>query len=380
MKLHDFILRNMELILQAWEDFARDVDTPLPAMDVEGLRNHAEHILRTVVADMQTSQTDQQQIDKAHGRDDLRPDDGPARTHAMTRLTAGFTMDQMVSEYRALRSSVLRLWVAEPSSSEPQQVQQMIRFNEAIDQALVESISTYGRAVEATRKTVLGVLGHDLRTPLGAITLASGLLKNADYLHARENKLSQQIHVSVERANTMVNNLLDLARCNLGKGIPICLENVCLNEISQSIVEELRTAFPRANIDYVADDPVEGLFDPMRIAQAFANLIGNAIRHGSKKHPVRVRLSATGERAVFSVQNHGEVIPPDVIPRLCELGERHSSFAQGDRGPSAGLGLGLFIASQIILSHEGEITVESTPANGTCFYASIPHRQSANTD
>jgi hypothetical protein len=88
MRLSDFILTNLEPILQAWEDFARTVETPLPAMDAEGLRNHAESILRTVVLDMRTTQTKQQQIDKAQG-----PVTEAAQTHALERLMAGFTLD-----------------------------------------------------------------------------------------------------------------------------------------------------------------------------------------------------------------------------------------------------------------------------------------------
>jgi hypothetical protein len=165
MRLSDFILKNLEPILQAWEEFARSVDIPMPAMDSQGLRNDAEYILRAVALDMHTSQTLQQQIDKSHGLGPLTEEESAAESHALTRLIAGFTLDQTVSEYRALRSSVLRLWLAQGYAEQNHQIEDMIRFNEAIDQALAESITAYGRAVETTRKTVLGVLGHDLRTP-----------------------------------------------------------------------------------------------------------------------------------------------------------------------------------------------------------------------
>lgn len=125
-------------------------------------------------------------------------------------------MDQMVSEYRALRSSVLRLWLANHRMDAEHDMQDMIRFNEAIDQALIESIATFGQAVESTRKTVLGVLGHDLRSPLGAVLMASDLLLGSENLAAREKKLAAQINASVRRANHMVGDLLDLARSNLG--------------------------------------------------------------------------------------------------------------------------------------------------------------------
>lgn len=374
MKLPDFILQNMESILQAWEDFARSVDTPLPPMDAKGLRNHGEYILRTVAADMRTSQTDQEQVDKAQGHGPQADDDSPADTHAMTRLIAGFSLDQMVSEYRALRSSVLRLWLDHESFREGQHVEEMIRFNEAIDQALAESIATYGHAVETTRKIVLGVLGHDLRAPLGAVTMAAGLLQKADYLLERESKLSNQICTSAGRANELVNDLLDLARYNLGTGIPVSPEATNLSEVCESSVDELRTAFPTAQIDFNNTQVVIGHFDPSRIAQVFSNLVGNALRHGDQRLPIRVSLSLEGSQSVFQVQNHGEAIPAHALPHLFTPGARYSNYANDEKGASGGLGLGLFIASQIVSGHGGKIDVESSVERGTIFRVFLPIR------
>lgn len=372
MRLSDFILSETESILQAWEDFARTIETPMPAMDVKGLRNHAQLILKIVASDMRLPQTGQQQIDKSESREPLRDETNPAHTHAMTRLVAGFTMDQMVSEYRALRSSVLRLWLANGFVGEPYQVQDMIRFNEAIDQALVESIAAYGEAVENTRKTMLAVLGHDLRSPLGAVMMAGGLLQNADYLRAREVKLVNQVSTSVKRATSMVNDLLDLARCNLGSGIPIHTENTKLDHVCLSIIEEVRTAFPDADIEYDQREAVTGRFDVSRMAQVFANLIGNAVRHGDLKRPIHVSLHMDGDNAVFSVRNFGETIPADAIPHLFTLGGRHSTYAAGEKGASAGLGLGLFIASEIVAGHGGCIEASSTDDMGTTFSVFLP--------
>ncbi|MFJ2690074.1 histidine kinase dimerization/phospho-acceptor domain-containing protein [Pseudomonas sp. NPDC087336] len=171
--------------------------------------------------DMCTSQTTQEQIDKPHWRGPVTEDESAAQSHAITRLMAGFTLDQMVSEYLTLRSSVLRLWLTNGYSGEGHQIVDMIRFNEAVDQALVESIAAYGLAVETTRKTVLGVLGHDLRTPLGAVTLGADLLRLTEELGVRGQRIIAQITTSAQTANQMVNDLLDLARWNLGTGIPV---------------------------------------------------------------------------------------------------------------------------------------------------------------
>jgi signal transduction histidine kinase len=287
---------------------------------------------------------------------------------------AGFTLDQLVSEYRALRSSVLRLWLIQEYTGEDHQVLDMIRFNEAIDQALVESIAAYGRAVEATRKTVLGVLGHDLRTPLGAVTLGADLLAQTEELGTRGKRIIAQITTSAQSANQMVNDLLDLARCNLGNGIPVRPEKTDLTSICKAMVEELTAANPSAQIIFTESGTVTGQYDPSRIAQVFSNLIGNAVRHGNARLPINVTLDGNGPTAYFCVQNYGDPIPASALPSLFNPEGRYSKYSQGEKGASSGLGLGLFIASQIVEGHGGRIEVESTLEQGTIFRVILPIR------
>ncbi|MGF6220973.1 ATP-binding protein [Pseudomonas sp. YL-218 TE3947] len=372
MRLSDFILNNLEPILQAWEEFARSLDTPMPPLDPTGLRNHAEYILRTVALDMRTAQTPQEQVDKSHGLGPVTEDESAAQSHAITRLVAGFTMDQMVSEYRALRSSVLRLWLAHGYAGEDHQILDMIRFNEAIDQALVESIAAYGQAVETTRKQVLGVLGHDLRTPLSAVTLGADLLRQTEELGTHGKKIISQIATSVQSANQMVNDLLDLARCNLGTGIPVRPESTDLSSVCRAVVDELIIAHPKAHIIFNATGSVTGQYDPSRMAQVFSNLIGNAARHGSPQHPINVSLNGDDTFACFCVQNYGKPIPPSELPSLFNPEGRYSKYSEGEPGASSGLGLGLFIAAQIVEGHGGTIEVESTQEQGTIFRVILP--------
>ena len=357
MQLSDFILTHMQQILLARETYTGTIDTPGPAMDAKGLNNHAQFILETVARDMRSA----------------RPEgDSPARAQASTRLMAGFTLDQMVLEYRALRASVLRLWLADTPFVDGSQVDDMIGFNEAIDQVLVESIATYGQAVESTRKNVLGVLGHDLRSPLGAVMMASDLLRQHENLSERGLQLATQISTSVRRANLMVNDLLDLARVNLGTGIPVKREACELNALCTSVIEELRTGFAQVRIVLHASERVTGHFDPLRMEQVFTNLIANAIRHGDPQQPIHVTLARQGDRALFSVHNRGELIPAHLMPCLFNPQGRYSSYASDEKGSSAGLGLGLFIAAQIVEGHGGSIEVTSTLDQGTTFTVLLP--------
>lgn len=345
----------------------------MPPLDSVGLRDHAEYVLRRVALDMCSSQNSQEQIDNPLGFGPTAEDESAAQSHALTRLMAGFTLEQMVSEYIALRLSVVRLWLADGCTGN-HQVADMARFNEGVDHALIESITTYERAVETTRKTVLGVLGHDLRTPLGAVTLGADLLKQTEELGSRGQKIISQISESARNANQMVNDLLDLARYNLGTGIPVRSEDTNLTSVCKSVVDELSIAHPKAQIVFSDSFVLKGQFDPSRLAQVFSNLIGNAVRHGDSRHPVNVTVETDGTSARFCVQNHGAPIQPSAMLDLFNPEGRYSRHPNTEPGVSSGLGLGLFIAAKIVEGHGGRIEVESTLEKGTIFRVILPFR------
>lgn len=372
MRLSDFISENLEPILQAWEDFARTIVTPGAPLDTEALRDHAEQMLHAIALDLRTAQTVQEQIDKAQGNAPAVDEETPAETHAVTRLMAGFTIDQMVSEYRALRTSVLSQWLKKIKTGTPLDVDDMTRFHEAIDQALAESIASYSRAVEASRNVFLGILGHDLRTPLGAILLGADVLRRSTGLDARATKISSQIYTSVKRASQIVGDLLDLTRCQMGPGIPVRKERLDLLPLCERIVDEIRAFHPAADIRFDSKVPAEGAFDGSRMEQVFSNIISNAVQHGDNQHPVNVTLALAEDDIVFSVHNQGEPIPDDVLPFIFNPMGRFSQHAIVDHGPSEGLGLGLFIASEIVASHAGSIEVISSSEHGTAFNVRVP--------
>ncbi len=372
MRLPDFILQNLEPILQAWEDFARTIHTPGADLGREGLRDHAEQMLRAIVLDLRTTQTVQEQIDKAQGLAPQHDDETPAETHAMTRLMAGFSIDQMVSEYRALRTSVLSQWLDQVKHGTPLEVDDMNRFHEAIDQALAESIASYSRAVEASRNVFLGILGHDLRTPLGAILLGADMLRRSESIGERGTRVATQIYTSVQRASQIVGDLLDLTRCQMGPGIPVKRVAVDLAPICERIVEEIQAFHPDAEIIFHTKTQAFGLFDGPRIEQVFSNIISNAVQHGGARLPINVELTATAETVVFTVHNLGEPIPADVLPFIFNPMGRFSQRSVAEHGPAAGLGLGLFIASEIVTAHQGLIEVESGVETGTVFRVSVP--------
>lgn len=372
MRLSDFILSNLEAILQDWEDFASTIQTPGADLDQEGLRDHAAQMLHAIVQDLRTTQTVQQQADKAQGLAPQQDDETPAETHAVTRLMAGFSIDQMVSEYRALRTSVLRQWLKQIKGGTILDVEDMTRFHEAIDQALTESIASYSRAVEASRNVFLGILGHDLRTPLGAILLGADVLRRSQSGSERDTRVATQIYTSVQRASQIVGDLLDLTRCQMGPGIPVRRAHVDLAPICERIVAEIQAFAPHAQLRFEAHPSVPGMFDGARMEQVFSNIISNAVHHGDRHTPIAVTLAVTQDNCVFSVHNHGTPISEDVLPFIFNPMGRFSQRSMIEHGPAQGLGLGLFIASEIVASHQGVIEVESDSRHGTVFCVTVP--------
>lgn len=143
MRLSAFISQHKESILQAWESFARSMETPGDTMGKSALRDHAALMLATIATDLQTPQTASEQVEKSHGHAPKEAGETYAETHAAERLSAGFTIDQLVSEYRALRASVLQLWGQASHNTLLTDPEDITRFNEAIDQALAESVSRF---------------------------------------------------------------------------------------------------------------------------------------------------------------------------------------------------------------------------------------------
>lgn len=371
MRLSDFIQQNMEPILQQWEDFAKTLTPAAEGMDALALRDHAEQMLQTIAADLQTHQTHETRILKSHGNAPRSNSITSAKSHADLRHASGFTIGQVIAEYRALRTSVLALWLPPDHVSKDQEVDDVIRFNEAIDQALTESVVTYATAVETARNVFLGVLGHDLRSPLGAVLLSAEVLLRAGDLPPKPTKNVSRIYTSVKRSIKIVGDLLDFTRTQLGSGIPVCMEHDDLVQTCRGMVEEAKAYHPDRQVDFMTENTLPWRFDKSRMEQVIANLIGNAIQHGEADTTITVTLKAVDGFALLSVHNAGVPIDECAKASLFNPLIRH---LQGgiEYGSEAGLGLGLYIASSIVRAHHGNIEVESEPGSGTTFTVRLP--------
>ena len=211
----------------------------------------------------------------------------------------------------------------------------------------------------------LAILGHDLRNPLAAISMGAHLLE--DLTISDDGQLVvKTIKNSTYRMGVLVNNMLDFTRGNLGEGIELNMEEYeDVKGIIQQVIGELQTVYPD-RIFITEINLVRGLnCDTSRLSQLFSNLIGNAVVHGLAKEPIEI-IAHQKNGFHFSVSNSGKQITEDEIEKLFK------PFYRGqDRSGKNGLGLGLYIASEIARAHKGSLTVSSTPAK-TCFEFYMP--------
>jgi signal transduction histidine kinase len=373
MRLSRFIVTNSEPILAEFEEFARTHTIAGETMDIVALRDHAAAILTAIALDLEQPQSEQAERRKSKGDAPLEEETAPtaAERHGADRAGSGFTLAEMFSEYRALRASVLRLWTRARTHLDEGDLQDLIRFNEAIDQALAESITEYSTELEHSREMFLAILGHDLRSPLGAVLTASGFLVTEGKLTDRNLTLASRIRISGERMLALVSDLLDFTRSRLGRGIPITRTDVDLAAIGRAALDEIGALHPNRELRFAARGDLRGRWDSKRVSQALSNLIGNAVQHGTEATPILVTACGAAGEAVIAVHNRGSVIADDDQRQIFNPFKRLASAVQTDTDQGS-MGLGLYIAQQIAIAHGGRIDVESSDEGGTTFELHLP--------
>lgn len=367
MRLSDFIRANIEAVEKEWEAFATTLQPAEGAMTRSELRDHASEILKAIADDLDQPESRAEQQGKSKGEGHAHRMGRVGKVHADLRIGFGFKLDQLVAEYRALRASVLRLW---GEQQRPGELEEVTRFNEA----LTVSTSTFSSAVERYRDQFLGVLAHDLRSPLAAVKALASTLSRAEELSDKHARLASRIVASSDRMERMVGDLLDLTRTHLGGGIPISRRPMELVQLCRTVVEELRGCYPDRLVTLEAGGELHGEWDHDRLAQVVSNLVGNALQYSERPAPVAIALRDEGDAVRLAVHNQGAPIAASALRTLFDPLVRHGAPVSGR---SSSLGLGLYIARELVISHGGGITVKSTEAGGTTFEVTLPRRAAA---
>lgn len=373
MRLSDFILTNRAAILAEWDAFAKTCSPASSSMGLAALSDHASEMLTVIAEDLKTPQGGLEQSEKSKGNAPAPKTNErtAAEKHGTGRAESGFTIDEMVAEYRALRASVIRLWTKEQGEITSTDLDDLTRFNEAIDQSLTESVTRFTQDLDKSKEMFLAMLGHDLRTPIGAVMTSAKFMLETRELQEPHLTLTSRIVSSTSRMNLMVGALLDFTRSRLGGGIPVDPARLNMGKVVHDVVNELKAAHPDRKIEVDARGALNGKWDCARMSQVLTNLIGNALEHGSDRTVVTVAVHGDDKEVCVSIHNRGAAIPEEQMDGLFNAMKRQG-IADKSSGPSANLGLGLYIADQIVRAHKGRISVKSSEEAGTTFTLHLP--------
>jgi signal transduction histidine kinase len=375
MRLADFTSTNVEPILVEWESFARSIWPGTPT-DPATLRDHAADILRATVVDMRSAQTPAEQEDKSKGAGDdgvaSARVDNASDIHGALRVEAGFDMAEVIAEYRALRASVLRLWQKSGHAFHSQDLDDVTRFNEAIDQSLTKAAESYVRHAEHNRKLLadeqvarlgaeagnhakqvfLTTLGHEMRTPLTAIAGWAEILGEPTCTKELREEGAEVITRNVAAQIKLIDDILDVSSIIGGK-LQLATRECDLIASITDAIESMRAAADAKGITLTADlDPAAGTMccDSDRMRQVVWNLLANAVKFTPQGGRVTIGLSRDDHATRIRVVDTGVGIEAEFLPHVFER------FRQADGSASrqfAGIGLGLAIVKHIVELHGG---------------------------
>ena len=352
--LSAFIRQHRDDIVEEWE--ARVAQLPgAQSVTEPALRDHVPDILNT--------------LSDAVDREDAtaRPLQHLAEQHAVLRFHEGYDLRQVLAEYRLLREVITQMYAqrGDLSADARLNMNAFSVMHEAVDRALADVVDRYAAERDRARETFIAMLGHDLREPLNAIAFtANAQLQRSDEVDAGTVKNAARIATSADRMERMIRDLLDFARARLGSGFTVVPKAIDARRLITQTVRDIAQTYPERDLQCSADTAAGDFrveWDADRIAQVITNLVSNALVHGSD--PVRVDPRDEGTVISVKVCNRGE-IAADVLPRLFDAFSPEARV-ESSRARRNGLGLGLFIAQQVVRAHGGEIHATSSDGQTT---------------
>ena len=368
MSLSSFITSHREAILAEWEDNARR--RIIGDLDIPQLRDHLGELLDTVAGELELRERAQTAVTNPSAPSaSIDQVDAAAEKHGARRAQQGMTVKQVVAEFPIMRSCVMRLWLRSLAGTGPADLESLIRFDEALDHALTQSVGEFMNRLDRARETFLGILSHDLRDPISTVITGGKLLLEPGIDEGTSRDVLLRIVATGERMRLLVADLLDAVRTQLGGPLPIQPHDADLADTMRHIAGEFATAHPNRELKLHVSGDLRGQWDDRRVGQAVANLVTNALQYGSPGTPIDVSIT-TDREVHIAVHNDGPPIPDQRRASLFEL------FAgAGDHGAARDhkrLHLGLYIAKAIVDGHHGRLEVDSAADRGTTFTIHLP--------
>jgi signal transduction histidine kinase len=358
MSISDFLRAHQNVVIADWEGLVRPPLASHRVLDRASLRDHITDVLSFIV----------EHLDGDADAAETTPGSGRARVPINQRFAMGFDTLEILSEYCLLRDSIVRRWSRENGPGS-EKVHELCRFNRLMDDVLRESLAFHTERSNRARNLFLGTLVHDLKNPLNAILQSVQLLQYLDDMTEKQDMLVSQIDQSALRINDLATKLIDATRIRLGKGLGIERAPMDFGAATHDMVREVLAAHPGRKIQIETTGDLRGEWDGLRVREVISNLVGNAVQHGSSGRPIEVAVAGIPGEITLSVHNDGPPIPADVLPHIFDPLTRGGD---GGRKERSNLGLGLYIAREIVSAHGGRIEAMSAVDKGTTFTAHFP--------
>lgn len=299
-------------------------------------------------------------------------DDAAAR-HGALRHADGFSLPDLVAEFGAMREVVLRAWMADGMGRDAAGLEALPRCCAAVDRVLAEAVAGYTEQVEYTRHLFLTVLGHDLRSPLSAVAMAGQYLAAPGRGDAAQCKVADSIVRGTGMMSAMIRDLMDYSRIRMGRSLPLSpREGENLADICRAAVDELQSRHPECEFLFQESGDLSGCFDRKRMGQVLGSLLDNMVRQGTRRMPVVLEASGADATLTVRLKNRGSLIPPVALASMFEPLIPLSEDAQAGDLPAMALGIGLFVARELVRAHGGTIEALSSEAEGMVFVLRLP--------
>jgi signal transduction histidine kinase len=378
VSLGAFITDNMDAIVDDWIAFSRATLPAAEPMPEVMWSDHGRAILRGIALQLESHRAAEQSA--AMGAVDDGAAAAPetsASAHGAACQSAGFDLVQLIGEFRWLRANVVVFWRRSRADGQPGEaldgIDDIVRFDHAIDQALTESVQRYMVDMRRASDTFLAVLGHDLRNPLWVIQASSQLLVTQTLAEPIRRQATLRIWRSAKVMDGLITDFLAYARTRLGRRIPIARSACNLRRLCEDALDGMRAIHPQREFVQELGGDLVIQADPPRLQQVLSNLLSNAVEHGDDRAPVSLEARGDADGIVLKIANSGCAMAPEALQKILEPPVQVPRPLSASRGDArSGLGLGLYIVHEIVRGHEGEVSAESSAAGGAVFTVRLP--------
>jgi len=373
MRLSTFIVAQLEPIVAEWQALGKGSIAPVDRSEVAELRECLKSVLLTIAKEISLERTRaDSNVDTGSAKMDVK--DCPFAKHGAIRQRYGAGMAQLVNEFGSLRAIVLTRWFFLGARMASELVlRQGIRFNQSVDKALLGSVNGFVNGMTAARDAYLFALGQDLRVPLSAVHMATTALARPDLAPATRQNAARRMRRALIQMDSSISDLQAYTRNRDAPGVLIDRLACDLEAVCDETVDVARSGHPGQVFELAASGYLVAHVDALRLQQALFNLVRNAVKYGDPNTPVKVTATGDQTSVSLSVWNAGRAIPEAALDAIFEPWVRipNESSDVSERSATS-LGLGLFIAREIVTAHGGTIAVISTAAAGTQFTIRLP--------